>query len=181
MTEIDVHGLAKRHASVIAPAYGIDEDQLAKYLTAIAKLESNYNAGAKNKSSTARGLMQILICTQREIEKKRAKVPFAPASYNCKSFTGQPDTVDSADDVIYNPEYCMYLAAHELAYQYKRYVKKYAKNVWQIAAHAYNQGSYPGTRKQDGANYANTVLKNAGTLNEDYAYIELGASRQEYY
>jgi hypothetical protein len=180
MTEIDVRNLANRNASVIAPQYGIDPAQLAKYLTAIAKLESNYDEKAKNKNSTARGLMQILICTQREIEKKRAKVPFAPASFNCKSFTGQPATVEPEKDIIYNAEYCMFLAAHELAYQYNRYKKKYP-NGWQIACHAYNQGSFPGARKQDGAAYANTVLKNAGSLNEDYAYMELGAPRQEYY
>lgn len=180
MSEFEVMALAKRNASVIAPAYGIDPEQLAKYLTAIAKLESNYNEKAKNKTSTARGLMQILICTQREIEKKRAKVPFAPASYNCKNFSGQPATVNPDQDVIYNAEYCMFLAAHELAYQYNRYKKKYP-NGWQIAVHAYNQGSFPGTRKTDGSKYAQTVLKNAGTLNTDFAYMELGAPRQEFY
>lgn len=180
MKQQEVFNLAKKYADMVAPQYGVDANKLATYLTGIARVESNFNPAAKNKSSTARGLMQILICTQREIEAKRAKVQFPEAMYPCKSYKSAP-VGSQANDKVFNAEYALFLAAHELAYQYKRYVKKYPTNTWQIAVHAYNQGSYPGSRKGDGQKYSAAVFKHVGSNDNFASYFGGDSNRQEYY
>jgi len=151
MTKTEFINLASKHAPAIAKIYKANAEQLVQHLTAIAEVESRFNELAKNKASTARGIMQMLICTQREVEKKRAKVAFAPAMYSCKSYV--TSTVDQSKDTLFtNPEYAIKLALYELAYQYKRY------GSWDKAVHAYNQGSFPGTRKSDGLAYTKKVM-----------------------
>lgn len=176
MTEQEVFKLAYEVASDgIAEKYGCNPSQMAVRLTAIARTESTFRPEAKNRNSTARGLMQILICTQREVEKKHAKVDFAPASYSCKVYPTA--TVSAEEDRMYNPNYAMFIAAHYLGYQYRRY-----KGDWDRTVHAYNQGSYPGSRKKDGQNYLAKVTKNT---NRDYLIAAIVDSKQkvvkEYY
>jgi hypothetical protein len=150
MTENEVFELALTVSNEIADKYGADASELAMYLTGIARVESNYNPSAKNKKSTARGLLQMLICTQREIEKKYANVEFAPAMVSCKNY---PDDIVAREyDKIFNPDYAMFLSAIELGRQYKRY-----GGDWFRAVHAYNQGS-AGKLNIAGKLYANKVI-----------------------
>lgn len=164
LTENQVYSLAKFWSDIYAPPVDADPNQMALYLTSIAKKESTFNPNAKNKKSTARGLMQILINTQREIELKRAKVPFANASIKSKSFTKAPAN-PLLPDKIYDPDYAMQLATAYFAYQYKRY-----SGNWQKAIHAYNQGSFPGSKKSDGENYASAVMKNKLNMKQNMTY-----------
>lgn len=130
MTEQQVYALALDTANKLAPPQGVDPVQLARTATAIAWVESSYNPNARNRRSTARGLMQMLIGTQREIETKFLKKKHEP-------------------NRIFDPAYAMLLAQTYILYQYERY-----NNDWTKAVHAYNQGSFPGTKPRDGANYA---------------------------
>lgn len=157
--------IAMKHAGKIAPTYGVDAGTIAQHLLAIAKVESNMRPTARNKNSTARGILQMLICTQREVEKKRAKVEFAPAMFSCKSY--KTSTVDeSKDRILIDVDYAIMLSTYELCYQFKRY-----KNI-EKAVHAYNQGSYPGGRMKDGASYVKKVFAKLGTVpNSDYATV----------
>lgn len=177
MNQTEVYNLARKWADEYSDKYNVDPDMFAKMLVGIAKKESNFNEKAQNKKSTARGLMQMLICTQREVEAKRLKIPFAVAMFPCKNYTTAP-VGSKSDDEIFNPDYAMQLAAAELGYQYKRYKAKYPQTTWQVAVHAYNQGSYPGARKNDGLAYAKDVLS---STNEDFAEVNLGANRREFY
>lgn len=162
LTESQVYSLAMDWANVYGPKYGVEPQDLAKVLTGIARVESTYNPDAKNKKSTARGLMQMLIDTQREVESKHAKVPFAIASVKSGAFKKAPVGVP---DKIYDPNYAMQLAAAYLGYQIRRY-----KYDWDKAIHAYNQGSFPGVRKQDGLNYLAKVEK-AMANQQSVAYL----------
>ncbi len=177
MTEKEVYRLALNHASDIAPKYGADPIAMARHLTGIASVESRFDPKAKNSGSTARGLMQILICTQREIENKRAKIPFAPAMFDCSYYKHQqPPMVSRELDKVFNPDYAMMLASYELGYQYKRY-----GGDWKKAVHAYNQGSYKASGKE-GNNYASKVTdrmpKDANV--QEYAAYEV-LPRREFY
>jgi soluble lytic murein transglycosylase-like protein len=164
LTENQVYSYAMDWANAYASKVGADPQRLARTLMAIAKVESNYDASAKNKKSSARGLMQMLINTQREVELKHAKVPFAVAGMRASSFPKAP-FVTGGPDAMYDPNYSMQLAAAYLAYQYKRY-----KGDWTKAIHAYNQGSYPGTRKNDGIAYVKKVNNNLSAQNKEYTY-----------
>lgn len=130
MTEEQVYALALQTAQTVAPDYGADPVALARAATAIAFIESTYNPNARNKRSTARGLMQILLGTQREIETKFLRKAHEP-------------------DRIFDPAYAMALAQNYIGYQYERY-----GGDWTKAIHAYNQGSFPGVKPRDGKNYA---------------------------
>lgn len=109
--------LLNTHQSLMT---GIDLDVFKAHALAIAFQESRFNEKAKNKTSTAKGLYQILDGTRRDIEKRILKI-------NDKS----------PYDDIWKPDYNTYLALGYLAYQYKRY-----KNDWQKAIIAYNLGSW---------------------------------------
>lgn len=149
----------------------IDLESMAKILVGIAIKESNLDPKAKNKYSTARGLYQMLINTQREVELKRAKLPFANAHVKSTAYTTAPVNKLLPDKIL-DQEYATQLAVLELLYQYKRY------KDWNVAVHAYNQGSYPGSRKNDGIAYTNAVLTNIKNLpdnlalNKNYQVIE---------
>lgn len=132
----------------------IDPYSLARVSTAVAKVESNFNEKAKNTNSSARGLMQILICTQREIELKYLKIEWPVASLNCKSYPKAPVNATKLDK-MYNAKYGLLIGQIYLCYQFNRY-----KEDWQKAIFAYNQGSFNG--KQAGYTYlskVNTVMK----------------------
>lgn len=175
MGENEFLEIALKQASEIAPKYGADPKLIAQYLLAIAKVESTLRVNARNKSSTARGIMQMLICTQRENEKKRAKIDFAPAMFSCKSYKTTTVSEDK-DKVLNDPEYAIMLATYEFCYQYKRYKYDIDK-----AIHAYNQGSYPGGNMKDGANYTKKVLKNLGEYpNIDYETVTSQKTSSEF-
>jgi hypothetical protein len=109
--------------------------------------------------------MQILICTQREIEAKYLKVKVFPeASIYCKSYPKAPVNTKILDK-IYTPYYGMLIGQVYLAYQYNRY------NDWAKAIHAFNQGSYNNTApKAAGKTY---LTKVNSKLNEiDFASLE---------
>lgn len=170
MTEQEVYNQALANSfwitQNIARYKSIDPYRLARVTTAIAKVESNYNPKAKNKNSTARGLMQILICTQREIEAKYLKVKtFPPASIFCKMYPKAPVNVKILDQ-IYSPYYGLLIGQTYLAYQVIRY-----NNDWAKATHAYNQGSYNSTAPKKGGDiYLAKVNKNLNTTN--FAQLE---------
>ncbi len=138
----------------------IDPYALARVSTGVAKVESNFNPTAKNKSSSARGLMQILICTQREVEAKYLKLKnFPEASLYCKSYPKAPVNTKTLDK-IYTPYYGMLIGQVYLAYQYKRY------NDWAKAIHAFNQGSYNNTApKLAGKTYLGKVNTRLNEIN----------------
>ena len=177
MTQDEVFQMALGIATSVCPGYEEDPNTIALMATGIAKKESGYSESAKNKHSTARGLMQMLICTQREVEKKRAKVDFADAMYSCNVYP--TDTVDQSDDLIFDPNYALLLAIHEICYQMNRYGDDQQK-----AIHAYNQGSFPGVHKSDGTLYARSVINNIYNIklssNTDMA-AATGAPRKEFY
>lgn len=151
LDKLEFSGIVFNIAKDVAPLYGADAAKLTEYLTAIAVVESGLRVDARNKASTARGILQMLICTQRENEKKRLKSSFAPAMFSCKSYP--TDKVNEEKDrLLFDVDYAVLLASHELAYQFKRY-----KKDWSKAVHAYNQGSFPGTRPNDGLAYAKKV------------------------
>lgn len=143
----------------------IDPYALARVSTGVAKVESNFNPTAKNKNSTARGLMQILICTQREIEAKYLKVKnFPEASIYCKSYPKAPVNTKKLDP-LYTAYYGMLIGQVYLAYQYNRY------KDWAKAIHAYNQGSYNKTApKAAGKTYLAKVNKQLNEIN--FAQLE---------
>ena len=168
MTEKEVYSIAIGYSKQFAGKYKANPEELATVLVAIAKVESNLNPSAKNKSSTARGLMQFLICTQREVEKKRAKTGFAPAMYSCKVYPTK--TVSLSEDKMFEPDYAIKLAVHEIGYQFSRYKK------WNMAIHAYNQGSCR-AKNSEGNKYAAKV---GSKLNLDLATIDNGKRREFY-
>jgi soluble lytic murein transglycosylase-like protein len=128
--------------------YKVDPNELAKYAVAIAIKESNLNPNAKNKNSSAAGLMQLINSTRKEIEAK----------------LGLKNVPNSK---IYDPEYAMQLGVWYLLKQYNRY------GNWQEAVHAYNQGSVPGKNPQDGENYAYAVMNKFNNIPNDLAFSEV--------
>lgn len=133
LSEAQVYDRAFKIAQNVAPRYGINTLELAKVTTALARIESNYCPTAKNPKSSARGMMQILIGTQKEIETKFLKTSHQP-------------------EKIWDVSYSILLAETYLAYQYKRY-KNWYKAMW-----AYNQGSFSAKTK-NGKKYADVATK----------------------
>lgn len=116
-----VYTIALRMARTVARKYELEDmaKDLARMAVAVSAVETGgrFNAKAKNPTSTARGLMQILIGTQKAIEK-------------LLGIKHQPTR-------IYEPEYAILLGTTYLAYQLKRYGGSVEKAVY-----AYNMGSY---------------------------------------
>ena len=92
--------------------------------TGIAFVESKFNPLAKNKKSTAKGLMQMLDTTKNWVENK---------------FLG---TKPSPTARMYEPTYNLRVCMTYLAYLYKKYDNDWGKAVW-----AFNQGNYNSTSK----------------------------------
>lgn len=97
----------------------LDGKMWRRVLVSLAKTESNNNPTAKNRSSSARGLMQILKGTQADIERR----------------LGWPQRPNEALD---NPAYAMMLAAYYVAWLYMNKAQK----SWDRTVVAYNQGHY---------------------------------------
>lgn len=124
--------------------------ELARVSFAVGLKENrSLDTDARNPSSTARGLMQMLKGTQCEIAKKMIKEPCVL-------------------DAIFEARTAVRYAQTYLLYQYKRY-----KGDWHKAVHAYNQGSYVPTRKKafaSGEAYANSAM--AFYSSSDYAALD---------
>lgn len=151
MSENNTTNIILEIAPKVAKKFKVNKKILANIGFGIVAVESNHKIDATNKYSTARGLFQVLIGTQREVESKHLKVPFAPAMYETKHFPNAPVTTKSNDKILNDPKYSVEVGLTYLAYQLNRY-----KGDVKKAIHAYNQGSYNG--KQEGINYTNKVL-----------------------
>lgn len=143
LTEAQTYGYHKAIAPKVAVAYGLSADDLTRIAFAVNKKENrSFNAAAKNPASSARGMMQMLSGTQKEVETKILKVKNSP-------------------DKIFDPVYAIYLGQIELARQVKRY------NDWEKGVHAYNRGSYnpKSTGFKNGEAYKNDVMNHVARTN----------------
>lgn len=152
MTEKAAYSVHLEQARAVALIMNVKQYDLVKYAFAVNKIENRpFNELAKNMSgSSARGMMQMLIGTQKELETKYLKVKHNP-------------------DKIYQPAYAIFLGQYELARQFKRY-----GGNWRKAIHAYNRGSYQVNKANtsgfaSGENYANSVLN--ALQKTDYAAL----------
>lgn len=152
MTETAAYKIHVQQASEVAKLLPVASGELARYAFAVNKIENrSLNEKAKNTGgSSARGMMQMLLGTQKELETKYLKLPHNP-------------------NKIYNPEYAIFLGQYELARQFKRY-----GGNWRKAIHAYNRGSYQANKSNtkgfaSGENYANSVLSTVQRM--DYAAL----------
>lgn len=139
----------------------INFHQLAKYLLAIAEVESNLNTCADNKNSTAYGLTQILNGSRQDYEKLFAL----------------PKT--SSQKALASADYAMFLGAGILAYQQKRY------NNWNKAIIAYNQGNAESAAMQRGKGYlakvSNAYRGNDFALLDSQAGSDLALNELPFY
>ncbi len=151
MTAAEAYKIHISQAQKVGEMLGIAPYELAKYAFAVQKVENRqFNPAATNKSSSARGMMQMLKGTQKEIETKYLKKDFVP-------------------DRIFNAEYAVFLGQYELGRQLNRY-----KGNWRKAVHAYNQGSYQEKKSKSkgfaaGENYTNGVMNEL--YKTDYAAL----------
>lgn len=150
MTEENTIKLIKKLAPKVAKEFNVNKNLLANLTFGIIAVESNHKYNAINNHSTARGLMQVLINTQREVEKKHLKVPFAPAMYESRYFPDAPVTNKSNDKLLIDPYYSVLVGMSYLAYQLNRYKDTYK------AVFSYNQGSY--NQSPDGKKYTEKVF-----------------------
>lgn len=142
---------AIRASEIVDSKIGVTASELALYITAIAYVESTFNPNAKNKNSTARGLTQVLINTQRWIEEK-LNIPFQYAMYEASKYPKAPVTPYEEEDGLFDPDYSLLIGAYYLGYNFNRY------NDWHKAIVAYHLGSYKSSSK-DGQIYKDKVLK----------------------
>ena len=155
MTEQAAYSLHIESSRKVASMIDVSPSELAQYAFAVNKIENRpLDPKARNKSSSARGMMQMLLGTQKELETKYLKDSHVP-------------------DNIFKPDYAIYLGQYELARQYKRY-----KGDWRKAIHAYNRGSYQPTKSNTkgfayGENYANSVVNML--YKTDFASLNSGA------
>lgn len=120
----------------------IDVYKMADTITAICYIESKFDPKAKNKYSSAKGLMQMTDPAKSDAE-RWLNLPTAPSSK------------------MYNPEYNLKLGITYFLYQYKRYNFDLNKSII-----AYNQGFYnPNT---DGISYLNKYNSAFKEFNKDY-------------
>jgi len=153
LTTQQLRNIITKYATLYANQLGLDKQGLEDLGVAIAMVENRpLDAKARNKSSTARGIMQVLICTQREVEAKYLKIDFPKAQFPCKYYPNAP--VGTAnDDKMYDADYNVRVGMRYLAYQVARYKGDYYK-----AAYAYHKGSYPVKDDGGGKSYANKAL-----------------------
>lgn len=163
LTFEQVKALAIKHSLAPVQKYKLtqqEHEQLIQFAIAVAYHESDFKSHAKNKNSTARGLMQILINTQRDTEKRLMGIAFAPAMYKSKWKPAANAPITTEDkDLMFDPDYSMRVGIFYLAERYKKY-----KN-WNKAVHAYNQGSFNSAAA--GVKYANEVFAEMKRLGID--------------
>lgn len=156
MTLQEVTTLAARVAPRIVQVFGGTANELAYRSVIVSAVETGgtFDARAENDASSARGLMQTLICTQRFME-ERLKMPFRESMFSTKKTyceklyaAKEPQKVAPAQDYLLNtPEYGVLIGAAYLAYQLERY-KSLEK-----ALVAYNQGNYSDKAAKKAASY----------------------------
>lgn len=148
ITSNEAYNLAFPYAKIYTSAnkkYNVNPNELAKYTVATAIKESNLNPNAKNKNSSAKGLMQIIDSTRKEIENKLGLKKVAT-------------------NKIFDADYSMRLGTWYLLKQFNRY------GNWFDALHAYNQGSVPGVHSQNGKDYAASVINKYEALPSNFAF-----------
>jgi soluble lytic murein transglycosylase-like protein len=136
--------------------FGGNPTELAYRSVIISAVETGgqFNADAANTTSSARGLMQTLICTQRFMEEK-LQMPFQPASFSSKGTycaklyeKKEPAKVPANRDyLLATPRYGVLIGSAYLAYQLQRY------NDLDRAIIAFNQGKYNATNAKNAAGY----------------------------
>lgn len=162
LTTAEVYTLAQKAVTALAYRYpALDRKQWAKTLTTLAWVESKYDTQAVNKSSTARGIMQILKGTREWLEQR----------LNIKT--------TSQDRLMADPAYSVFLAAEYIAWLYGR------KGIgsWNRAIVAYHLGHYDASSKA-GKDYAAAYSAADKTL--DWSSVRVSsdvaaASKTRYY
>lgn len=140
MTSEEAYKIHAEQAQTVADIFDISAGELAQFAFAVNKIENrSFNPNAKNPNSSARGMMQMLTGTQKELETKYLKTAFTP-------------------NRIFDANYSVFLGQYELARQLKRY-----GGSWRKAVHAYNRGSYQASKSKSksfasGELYANHVF-----------------------
>jgi hypothetical protein len=155
LSQQDVYNLFQKTGKDLQKMYpkyqAIPLAEWVKVCVAVAKIESKFNTSAKNKSSTATGMMQILKPTKKEIETKILKVI--------------PTTTQTA---LLDAGYSAKLGMAYIGYFYLN-PNKGNKN-WKRTIISYNQGHYD--ESSASLSYYN---KFANTFNDiDYASLETG-------
>lgn len=161
LTRQQVEALARKVAPTVVQKVGggVDTNKLVALAVGVSAVETGgvFNSDADNDNSSARGLMQVLICTQRAIEADYG-YGFAPASYkpqpSCQVKNAPRDTVPKTRDKMFSPEYGLTIGMTNLAYQLKRY-----NNNERLALVAYNQGNASQPAQKRGRNYLNAFAE----------------------
>lgn len=156
MTLQEITRLAANAAQRAVQVFGGTANELAYRSVIISAVETGgtFNPKAENDASSARGLMQTLICTQRFME-ERLGLPFAQAMFStrktyCEKLysSKEPPKVAQAQDYLLNtPSYGMLIGSAYLAYQLQRY------KTLEKAIVAYNQGNYSTNAARKAASY----------------------------
>lgn len=160
LTRQQVEALARKVAPTVIQKVGggVDTNKLVALAVGVSAVETGgtFNPESDNDNSSARGIMQVLICTQRAIEADYG-YGFAPASYkppsSCQVKNIPRDTVPKPRDRMYSPEYAMTIGMTNLAYQLKRY-----NNNERLALVAYNQGNASQPAQKRGRYYLNAFV-----------------------
>jgi hypothetical protein len=136
--------------------FGGNPTELAYRSVILSAVETGgkFNADTANTASSARGLMQTLICTQRFMEEKLG-MPFQPSGFNTKGTycaqlyqAKEPEKVPiSKDYLLTTPKYGVLIGSAYLAYQLQRY------NDLDRAIIAFNQGAYSTSAAKKAASY----------------------------
>jgi hypothetical protein len=135
LKEHQVYLLALRAIPKVTKKYPVDDELgMARVLVGLAWQESKFDPKAANKSSSARGLTQVLKGTQPAIEK----------------LMGWPA---KDPDARFDAQYAMDLAAGYMAYHYNR---KGSKGNWRKSLVAYHDGHY--SANGAGVGYAKLIL-----------------------
>lgn len=157
LTRQQVEALARKVAPTVMQKVGggVDMNKLVALAVGVSAVETGgtFNPQSDNDNSSARGIMQVLICTQRAIEADYG-FGFAPASYkpqpSCQVKNAPRDTVPKTRDKMFSPEYGLMIGMTNLAYQLKRY-----NNNERLALVAYNQGNASQPAQKRGRYYLN--------------------------
>lgn len=152
MTLQETTQLAASVAPRASQVFGGNPAELAYRSVLVSAVETGgtFNASSENDASSARGLMQTLICTQRYMEEKLG-LPFQPSMFSTKGTycaklyqAKEPAKVPAQRDYLLStPRYGLLIGCAYLAYQLQRY------NDLDRAIIAFNQGAYnaPAARK----------------------------------
>lgn len=160
MTAAQVAALAARIGSNLTRRdrfKSVNPFVLARTASIVSAVETGgtFNEKSDNPGGSARGLMQVVICTQRWMEEMLG-LPFAPASYITQgtpcarkyarfNFQRVPK---SEDKMLTDAEYGMTIGMAYLAYHLQQQRGDIRRSVI-----AYNQGSFSSAAEKAGADY----------------------------